>query len=259
MADKISKVVIFAGGKGTRFAEMTKDTPKPLITVNGEPIVLHIMRHFYAQGYREFILCLGYKADDFKRYFRDYYFHNRNVSLSPYGLKVHDSEQVENWTVHLVDTGADATTGQRLHLVRKLIGDSSFFLTYGDGASDVDLHAVEAKHNSLGRIATITSIPVQERFGILDVNEEGEVLRFAEKSDNTNALINGGFIACSNELLDYVSSDSGDFAYDVLTKLADAGKLGSYLHNGFWKAMDTKKDRDDLEKIFKDHPEFLAR
>ena len=256
---EIKKVVIFAGGTGTRLGELTQLMPKPLVPVGGDPIVVHIMRHFYRAGYREFILAVGYKSDEFKKYFRDYGFRGRSVSFSPFGTKVHECTEAEDWTIHVVETGPDATTGQRLHKVREYIGDEDFFLTYGDSHSDVDLAAVAAQHSASGKLATITAVPITERFGILGVDGEGGVHTFAEKSDNATSLINGGFIACSNRLLDWVHGDSKDFSFEALTKLANDGKLGYFRHDGFWHAMDTKKDHDDLEELYESRPELFGR
>lgn len=255
----IKKVVIFAGGRGTRLSEHTGIIPKPLVPIAGDPVVIHLMRSFYAQGYREFILALGYKSDEFKKYFRDYHFRNKSVTFSPYGMKVHDdAKDPEDWVVHLVETGEDSDTGYRLHQLRSWIGNEPFFLTYGDGLSDVDLKTVEAQHAASGKLATITAVPVQERFGILGVDGKGGVTTFAEKSSNKDSYINGGFMACSPELLDSINENSGDFAHDVLTRLADEGKLGYYAHNGFWKAMDTKKDVDDMNELYHKRPDLFG-
>lgn len=257
----IDKVVIFAGGAGTRMGEYTQKIPKPLVPIAGEPVVIHLMRSFYRQGYREFILALGYKSDEFKKYFRDYHVRGRSVSFSPFGMKVYDDHpDSENWTVHLVETGEFSSTGLRLHKVRDYIDNEPFFLTYGDGLSNVDLRAVEAQQVASEKLATITAVPITERFGILKVDGAGNVKKFSEKSDNKESLINGGFMACSPELLDHVNSDSGDLAYELLTKLADSEKLGYYKHDGFWKALDSKKDVDDMNEIYRSNPElFLGR
>lgn len=260
MAKHINKVVIFAGGQGTRLSEHTEIVPKPLVPIAGEPIIIHLMRSFYRQGYREFVLALGYKSQAFKQFFQDYEFYGKSVSFTPYGMKIHpDNHRAEDWTVHLVETGVNSSTGLRLHRVRDYIGDEPFFLTYGDGLSDVDLQAVERQHFASKNLATITAVPVQERFGVLEVDGKGGVNSFAEKSNNEHSLINGGFMACSSELLDAVNAESGDFAYDVLTKLADQGRLGYHHHTGFWKPMDTKKDVDDLNELYVARPDLFGR
>jgi glucose-1-phosphate cytidylyltransferase len=254
-ASNPSKVVIFAGGQGTRLSEMTGLIPKPLVPIGPDPIVVHIMRHFYNQGVKEFILAVGYKSEQFKHYFRDYQFLGRSVSFNPYGTIVHGKAR-EDWTVHVVETGEDATTGQRLDAVREYIGDDDFYLTYGDSLSDVNLTAVVAAHNSGDKLVTITAVSRQERFGILSV-ADGVVNSFSEKADGPENLINGGFMVCSNELLKRVSHSAGDFAHETLTKLAEDGALGYYHHRGFWHAMDTKGDMDKLNKLYIDHPDLF--
>lgn len=261
--NKIKKVVIFAGGKGTRMSELTEELPKPLVTVGGEPILVHIMRHFYSQGYKEFIIATGYKGDYFKKYFRDYLFLGRNVTFTKDEMSIDfDCNEKEDWTVHIVDTGEEAETAQRLHRVREYIGKEDFFLTYGDSMSDVNLHEVEEVHfrkKDEGKLATITAIAKGEKFGILDLAEDNNVTKFREKAVSKKQYINGGFIACSNELLDEVSENSGDFSFETLSNLSDQGRLSYYIHEGFWRAMDSKKDRDDMEKVFKESPELFHK
>lgn len=256
---EIKKVVIFAGGEGTRLSELTGLRPKPLVPIGPDPVIVHIMRHFYAAGYREFIIAVGYMSEEFKRYFRDYEFHKRDVTFTMAGNYVHHSDEVEDWTVHVVETGERSDTGKRLDAVRSYIGDEPFFLTYGDSVSDVDLKAVEKLHFSRpeGNLATITAVNREERFGILRVNEENGVECFNEKSQNSNELINGGFIACNPGILDEVNSESGDFSYEVLSSLARDNKLSYYRHDGFWHAMDTKRDYDKLNKLYVEKPELF--
>lgn len=255
---KINKVVIFAGGKGTRLSEFTVDTPKPLVEIGGEPVVVHIMRHFYRQGCREFILATGYKSNDFKRFFRDYIFNKASVSFTKDSMKVHDCKESEDWTVHVVETGEDSTTSQRLHKVRDYIDGEPFFLTYGDSLSDIDLDLLEAAHDANGTIATLTAVKKGERFGILNVDDEGIVTRFREKAATSEQLINGGFMACSPDLLSHVGPEAGDFGFETLANLSDIGELGYYHHNGWWFAMDTKSEKDELEKIYVDQPELFG-
>lgn len=257
MANAIKKVVIFAGGEGTRMSEYTEALPKPLVPINGEPVIVRIMRHFYRAGYREFIVAVGYKSNEFKRYFRDYAFAKSNMTFTKYGSMVEDNPELEDWIVRIVETGESATTGQRLNAVRSYIGDDDFFLTYGDSVSNVDLRAIEETHRASDDIATITAVNRGERFGILGVDGKGGVTRFAEKSSSNAEFINGGFIACSNRLLAEVDNESGDFSHETLTRLADDGKLGYYQHDGFWHAMDTKKDVDELTELHRTSPELF--
>jgi glucose-1-phosphate cytidylyltransferase len=256
---KIKKVVIFAGGEGTRLSELTGEIPKPLVPIGPDPVMVHIMRHFYRAGYREFIIAVGYMSDEFKRYFRDYGFRKRDVTFTKNSSFIKDSNEVEDWTVHIVETGLKTNTGERLHAVRDYIGDEPFFLTYGDSVSNVDLREVERMHFSRpeGNLATITAINREERFGILKVNDENGVESFNEKSSNSAELINGGFIACNPGLLNEVNSNSGDFSHETLTKLADLGNLSYYRHHGFWHAMDTKRDYDKLNKLYTEQPELF--
>lgn len=256
---EIKKVVIFAGGEGTRLSELTGMIPKPLVPIGPDPVMVHIMRHFYRAGYREFIIAVGYMSDEFKRYFRDYGFRKRNVTYTKTTSEIHHSDEVEDWTVHIIETGEKSDTGKRLDAVREAIGDEPFFLTYGDSVSDVDLKAVEALHFSRpeGNMATITAVNREERFGILRVDSENGVECFNEKSHNSNELINGGFIACNPGILNEVHSESGDFSYEVLTKLASSGQLSYFRHDGFWHAMDTKRDYDKLNKLYVEKPELF--
>lgn len=258
--NRITKVVIFAGGRGTRLAEQTKVTPKPLVPIGEDPVILHIMRHFYRAGYREFILAVGYMSEEFKKYFRDYCFAKRDIVFTKYGTQVTDSDEVEDWVVRVVETGLDSSTGQRLDAIRKYINPGEpFFLTYGDSVSNVNLHAVEHAHfNNPDSTVTITAVNRTERFGILKVDDSGMVEKFSEKSDNTQDLINGGFIACDYELLNEVDENSGDLSFEMLTSLAETGRMGYYHHSGFWHAMDTQKDVDDLNKIYHDSPELFG-
>jgi len=258
---KIRKVVFFAGGRGSRLSELTEEIPKPLVTIGDDPIIVHIMRHFYSYGYDEFIIAVGYKSEMFKRYFRDYLFKGHDVTFKNGKMHVHNCERMEDWTVHIVETGLESTTSQRLHKVREFIGDEPFFLTYGDSLSDVNLHEVERTHfnHEVPKLATMTAVTKGERFGILDVDDSGTVTKFKEKQDSRIQIINGGFIACSNELLNKVSEDSGDFGFETLDNLAENRQLGYFMHDGFWHAMDSKKDHDDLEELFRHNPSLFGQ
>lgn len=255
---KIKKVVIFAGGQGTRLAEQTRNLPKPLVPIGPDPVMVHIMRHFYRAGYREFIIAVGYMSDEFKRYFRDYALSKRDVIFTKYGMQVQDNDDVEDWIVRVVETGENATTGQRLHRVKKYIcPGESFFLTYGDSVSDVDLYQVEQLHRASGNTVTVTAINHSERFGILNV-EGNSVTNFSEKSTGKFELINGGFIACDYDIFEKVNDDSGDLSFEVLSSLASEGSMGFHHHPGFWHAMDTQKDVDNLNRIYEERPELFG-
>lgn len=258
--NKIKKVIIFAGGKGTRLAEQTSLIPKPLIHVGDVPVIVQVMRHFYRSGYREFIIAVGYKSNEFKKYFLDYALTNRDVIFTKYGTHVVDSDEAEDWTVRIIETGLNSTTSQRLHAVKGYINEGEpFFLTYGDSVSNVDLSKVEETHFKHDEhIVTITAVNRSERFGILRVNGDDKVESFSEKSTNVKELINGGFIACDYELFDKVSETSGDLSHDILNVIADEGQMGYHYHSGFWHAMDTQKDVDDLNKLVETNPEFFG-
>lgn len=261
--NKIKKVVIFAGGKGTRMSEFTHKIPKPLVEIGGEPILIHIMRHFYRHGYKEFIIAAGYKSDEIKRYFRDYHLIGRNVTFTKNNINIDCSTgNKEDWIVHIVETGEDSGTAKRLYLLKDYIGEEDFFLTYGDSFSDVPVTEIEKEHyksinEGHDRLATITAVTKGEKFGILEIGNSGVVTNFQEKALSKKQYINGGFIACSNSILNEVSDSSGDFSFEVLTDLAKENKLGSYIYEGFWKAVDSKRDKDNLEKIFHESPELF--
>lgn len=257
-SNKVQKVVIFAGGEGTRLAEMTETMPKPLVPIGPDPVVIHIMRHFYNQGYREFVLLVGYKSDAFKQYFRYYSFKGRSVSFSSqYGMNIHGRPQ-EDWTVHVVETGEKTETGARLAMAADFIGEDDFFLTYGDSISDVNLREVESAHYSNESLVTMTAVAREERFGIIKTDGKTKITSFSEKANDPSNFINGGFMVCDNNLLKHVNTDSGDFAHDILTKLAADGELGFYAHCGFWHAMDTKRDLDKLNALYKTNPELFS-
>lgn len=259
MSNKIKKVVIFAGGMGTRLSEKTELTPKPLVPIGPDPVMVHIMRHFYKAGYREFIIAVGYKSDEFKKYFRDYGFAKRNVTFTKYGHQVEDNNSIEDWIVHVIETGETSSTGQRLNAVKPYLNENEpFFLTYGDSVSNVDLHAIEKHHLNNDKIATVTAVTKGERFGVLGVDGAGKVTSFSEKDENDAALINGGFIACDYNILDEVNENTGDFSHVTLTNLAIEGKMGYYRHDGFWHAMDTKQDLDKLNQIYSETPELFG-
>lgn len=257
--NKIKKVVIFAGGEGTRLSEYTHLIPKPLVPIGDVPVVIHIMRAFYSQGYREFILAVGYKGFEFKKYFSDYVLQGRDFRFTKNGEEQISDNNVEDWSVIIAETGDSSSTAQRLNAVKKYIGDDDFFVTYGDSVSNVDLSQVENALYTSDSLAAITAINRSERFGILKTDSEtGKITNFAEKSNNSTELINGGYIACRNELLNEVNENSDDFSYETLTKLANDGKLSFYHHSGFWAAMDTKKDVETLNKLYSSNPELFG-
>ena len=259
MSERVKKVAIFAGGRGTRLAEQTHKTPKPLIRIGNVPVIIHIMRHFYRQGYREFYIAVGYKSLDFKTYFRDYMMDNRTVVFEKNTMRIHECADSEDWVVHLVETGENSSTGQRIAMIKEYLNDEPFFLTYGDSVSNVDLSEVEKVHfsQSESNVATITSTTKGERFGILEVSGN-DVTKFQEKAVESQQLINGGFILCNPSIYNYVNETTGDLSHETLHDLVNDDALSHYFHEGFWHAMDTQRDVDELGKILDESPELFG-
>lgn len=257
--EQITKAFILAGGKGTRLSEYTHLTPKPLVEISDFPILIHVMRNFYRVGVRDFYILCGYKTAMFKDFFDRYMSSGGDVVYTRYGKRsLNDDDQIEDWRVHIIETGLESTTGQRIYKAFPHISDDdAFFLTYGDSVSDVDVRKVEKLHNEGEDIVTLTAVSKTERWGALTVDAtEHKVTRFAEKNDAEDHLINGGFMVCSRDIITYLSEESGDFSHDVLTKLANDNALGYYRHTGFWHAMDTQRDVESLREIYKKNPDL---
>lgn len=252
-------VVIFAGGEGTRLSEVTESIPKPLVPVNGEPIILHIMRGFYSQGFKNFILAVGYKSEKFKQFFRDYTFYKKNVYITNNDFFVDDKGETEDWSVTIVETGEKTPTGERLRRLRPYLDDTApFVLTYGDSVSDVRMSDVWGSHSSSDEhILTVTAVSKDERFGIIK-GANGHVDSFSEKSQADQELINGGFMIVEPTIFDFIPEDAGDFSHTVMTDVANKGKMGFYHHTGFWKPCDTKRDLDLLNSLHKEKPELFG-
>lgn len=248
------KVVILAGGFGTRISEESVLRPKPMVEISSMPILWHIMKYYSHYGYNDFIICCGYKQYVIKEWFADYYLHTSDVTFdftAENKMTVH-STHTEPWKVTLVDTGLRTMTGGRIKRIRKYIGDEPFMLTYGDGVSNVDLHRLEAFHKSHGKIATLTTVNVGQQFGCIDMGDDGSVTKFREKSDRDGAQINAGFMVMNPEVFDYIDGDSTAFEKEPLMRLAAEGQLMAYTHKGFWKCMDTKRDKELLERMIED-------
>ncbi|MCI8417939.1 MAG: glucose-1-phosphate cytidylyltransferase [Lachnospiraceae bacterium] len=246
------KVVILAGGLGTRISEESHLRPKPMIEIGGKPILWHIMKEYSHYGYYEFIICCGYKQHVIKEWFADYYLHNSDVTFDftrGNEMTVH-SNVAEPWRVTLVDTGLHTMTGGRIRRVRSYIGEEPFFLTYGDGVADVDIPASLAFHQAHGRIATITTVTLDQRFGVLEVNEEGQVDAFREKAEQDGGRINGGYMILNPEIFSYLEDDHTIFEQGPMGRLAAEGQLMGYRHNGFWQCMDTAREKEKLEKLW---------
>ncbi len=244
------KVVILAGGMGTRISEESHLKPKPMIEIGGRPILWHIMKTYSAHGYNEFIICLGYKAYQIKEFFADYFLHTSDVTfdLSNNSMTVHNNT-CEPWKVTLVDTGLNTMTGGRIKRVANYLNNEPFMLTYGDGVSDVNIPSLEHFHQSHGKIATMTAIRPEGRFGMLDVNN-GQINSFREKSQSDAGFINGGFMVLQPEIMDYLHGDNTVFEKEPLEMLANEGQLMAFMHEGFWQCMDTQRDKNGLEALW---------
>ena len=236
------KVVILAGGQGTRLAEETETRPKPMVDIGGRPILWHIMKHYAHCGFSEFVVALGYRGEDVKRFFVDYVSLNSDLTVELRDRSVHRLEpERDTWTVHLVDTGLETNTGGRVGRLRSWLEDGPFLLTYGDGVSNVDLPRLVELHRDSGKLATITAVRPPSRFGGLLFEEDGSV-HFTEKPQIGEGWINGGFMILEPGVLDYIPGDETSLESDVLETLSQEGKLGAYRHEGFWQSMDTLRD-----------------
>jgi len=247
------KVIILAGGYGTRISEESHLKPKPMIEIGDMPILWHILKGYSHFGYNDFIICCGYKGYMIKEYFADYYLHRSDVTFdfaNDNCITIHNNV-AEPWKVTLVDTGLSTMTGGRLKRVSKYLdAGQSFMLTYGDGVSDVDIHRLITYHRSHGRLATITAIQPGGRFGMLDIDESNNIQSFKEKSVEDGGWINGGFMVLEPEVLDLIQSDDTIFEKYPLETLAHNGQLNAYKHPGFWQCMDTLRDKIQLEELW---------
>jgi glucose-1-phosphate cytidylyltransferase len=245
------KVVILAGGLGTRLAEETEVRPKPMVEIGGRPILWHIMKHYAHYGFKEFYLALGYKGEQIKRFFVEYHSLSANmtVSLKDGRMTVHDGTQSDDWIVHLIDTGIDTSTGGRLKRLAFLLGQETFMLTYGDGVSDVDLSKLLDFHRSYGRIATLTAVRPPARFGALLL--DGDVVtEFQEKPQVGEGWINGGFMVFQPGVFAYLDGDDSILEAGALERIAADRQLVAYKHDSFWQCMDTMRDKRLLEHLW---------
>ncbi len=244
------KVILLAGGFGTRLSEYTELVPKPMVTIGGRPILWHIMNSFAKFGHKDFYVALGYKAEVIKEYFLNYRYLNADFSISLGTGKV-DWHQTENtdWRVTLIDTGKDSMTGGRIKRVQQFIGNETFLLTYGDGVADVNIDELLAFHKSHGKMVTVTAVHPGARFGELDI-EGDSVTCFQEKPQMGQGWINGGFFVIEPAFFDLIDGDQTILEREPLERVAQIGELIAYRHNGFWQCMDTKRDRDLLEYLW---------
>lgn len=246
------KVVILAGGYGTRISEESYLKPKPMIEIGEKPILWHIMKEYSHYGFHEFIICCGYKQHVIKEWFADYYLYNSDVTFdfsADNRMIVHNNVS-EPWKVTLVDTGLDTMTGGRVRRVQRYVGDEPFMLTYGDAVCDVNIAELYEYHKAHGRLATITAVTVGQRFGVLDIDKEGLIKSFREKDNQDGSRVNAGYMIMQPEVFDYIDGDATVFEKEPLIRLAAEGQLMAYNHNGYWQCMDTKREKDKLDELW---------
>ena len=241
------KAVILAGGRGTRLAEETQFKPKPLVEANGKPLIWHIMQNFSRHGVTDFIILSGYKGQQIREYFANFWLHQADLTfdLATPSQEIHKIRGLP-WKVTVLDTGVDTNTGGRIARLKGLLVED-FFLTYGDGVSDVDIQKLMLSHQSSNNFVTLTAVQPPARFGALNLNAN-QVIGFQEKPKGDGAWVNGGFFVLTPKIFDYLGGDSSSFEIDALPKVADAGKLGAYKHSGYWQPVDTIRDLQKLEE-----------
>ena len=245
------KVVILAGGLGTRISEERHLKPKPMIEIGGRPILWHIMKYYSEFGFHDFVICLGYKQYVVKEFFADYFLHTSDVTfdLANNRMEVHNN-YAEPWKVTLVDTGLNTMTGGRVKRIQPYIGDEPFMLTYGDGVCNVDLKGLVEFHKSHGKTATITTVSIDQQKGVLDIGPDNTIRSFREKAASDGAIINGGFMVLNPEVFSYLKDDATVFEQEPMTRLAAEGQLMSFYHDGFWQCMDTQREMQLLETLW---------
>lgn len=244
------KVVILAGGLGTRLSEETSVRPKPMVEVGGKPILWHIMKMYSAHGFNEFVICLGYKGYMFKEYFANYFLHTSDVTfdMKKNTMKVHQNT-TEPWKVTLVDTGENTMTGGRIKRIRDYVGNQDFCMTYGDGVSNINIRALVDFHKKHGKLATVTATKMPGRFGALNI-KDSTVTSFQEKPDGDGAWISGGFFVLSPKIFDYIRNDSTIWEREPVEQLAHELQMEAFFHDGFWQPMDTLQHKNYLEKLW---------
>jgi glucose-1-phosphate cytidylyltransferase len=250
--NRIMKVVILAGGYGTRITEESHLKPKPMIEIGEKPILWHIMKIYSHYGFNDFIVCAGYKQHVVKEWFADYYLHNSDVTFdfsNENKMTVHTNES-EPWKVTIVNTGLNTMTGGRVKRIQKYIGNEPFMLTYGDGIANIDIQKLVEFHQSHGKWATITTVNVAQRFGVIDIDENNSIKSFREKSKTDSSVINGGFMVLQPEIFDHINGDDTVFEKQPLEKMAELNNLKGFHHDGFWHCMDTQRDKNELEEMW---------
>lgn len=246
------KVVLLAGGFGTRISEESHLKPKPMIEIGEMPILWHIMKTYSFYGFNEFVICCGYKAYMIKQYFADYYLHSSDITFDftdENRMEVHNNF-AEPWKVTLVDTGLNTMTGGRVKRIQKYIGEETFMLTYGDGVCDININKLVEFHKSHGKIATMTAINVGQRFGVLDIDKDNAIQAFREKQKDDGSVINGGFMVLEPKIFNYIEGDRTIFEKEPLETIARQGELKAYKYDGFWQCMDTQRDKHQLEELW---------
>lgn len=246
------KVVILAGGFGTRIGEESHLKPKPMLEIGGKPILWHIMKEYSHYGFNEFIICCGYKQHIIKEWFADYYLYNSDITFdfNDNNKMVVHNNVTEPWKVTLVDTGLYTMTGGRVKRVQKYVGNETFMLTYGDGVCDIDIQELVKFHMEHGKIATLTAVSVSQRFGVLDISPDLTIESFREKSMNDGSRINAGYMVLEPKVFDFIQNDSTVFEREPLEALAKMGELKAFMFDGFWQCMDTKREMDKLNEMW---------
>jgi glucose-1-phosphate cytidylyltransferase len=245
------KVVILAGGFGTRLSEETMLKPKPMVTIGGKPILWHIMKSYSQFGYNDFVICLGYLGYVIKEYFANYYLHQSDISIDLSNNSINTiKSKAEDWKITLIDTGHSTLTGGRIKRIQEYIGNETFLLTYGDGIGNVDIDKLVEFHRKNNRFATVTAVQPTGRFGLMNINKVDEVTSFNEKPIGDNAWVNGGFFVLEPQVFDYISGDNIMWEKEPLERLTQDNQLIAFKHSGFWKPMDTLRDKNDLENCW---------
>jgi len=246
------KAVILAGGFGTRISEESEFKPKPMIEIGEHPILWHIMKGFYAYGVKDFIICAGYKQHVIKEWFADYFLHTSDITFDfEQGNKiiVHD-KHTEKWKVTVVDTGLNTMTGGRVKRIQPYVGGESFYLTYGDAVSDIDIRRLTEFHKSHGKCLTLTAVTLGQQKGVLDMTKDNTITAFREKASTDGAVINGGYMVCNPDIFKYLVDDSTVLEQEPMRQLAEEGEMKGFYHAGFWQCMDTKREKDKLESLW---------
>lgn len=245
------KVVILAGGYGTRLGELTDLRPKPMVEIGGKPILWHIMKIYSAHGFNDFVILLGYKGYIIKEFFANYFLHQSDltIDLKNNSIDIHNNSS-EPWKVTLIDTGKETMTGGRIKRAQKFVGNEPFLCTYGDGVSNVNIKELVNFHQAHGKLMTMTAIQPEGRYGALDFGDNSQINSFLEKPKGDGSWINGGFFVCQPEVFDYIEGDSTIFEKEPIEGIAGQGQLIGYKHNGFWQSMDTLRDKNKLEELW---------